>query len=467
MSIGPAVAAVGGSDFAVRTLEVVYALSLFGAIGALPALLRLVAQTVGYAKSSRRGATPPLRRGLLIAFAASLLGLQGCAHTMIGSRAPNRGGEPNTIRTLGTDGTFSDLSEQSVARRVQALRGGEAVAILALSGGGADGAFGAGALVGLTRAQSRSQFEVVSGVSAGALIAPYAFLGPAWDAQLVEIYTTGQAQHLLQPRALGALFGSSIYSGTPLHELVDHYATDAVIQAVAHEAAAGRLLLIVTTDVETGEPVVWDLGSIAMNGGQSARALFRDVLVASASVPGMFPPVVIRVNEQRAIFEEAHVDGSVSVPFFVLSGFNDRSHGPKVYVIVDGQLSEPSLAVPLRARSIVSRSVATGINHMTRTMLELTASNAYQQGAELLYSAIPSRYPTAAAFDFRAGTMRSLFEYGYECARAGRLWISAPGVDRPADPDQGLAAQRIPCPVDDEFLAYVPATVNASPQGGR
>jgi outer membrane scaffolding protein for murein synthesis (MipA/OmpV family) len=201
------------------------------------------------------------------------------------------------------------------SQRVRALHGGETLNILAMSAGGADGAFGAGALVGLTRSGSRPQFAIVTGVSAGALIAPYAFLGPAWDSQLVEIYTTGRAEHLLQPRGLGALFGS-VNRGRPLKELVDRYTTDALIQAVAREAAAGRLLLIVTTDVETGEPVVWDLGSIAMNGGANARTLFRDVLVASASVPGKLPPVIIRVHEQNTMTEEAHVDGIVSVPFF-------------------------------------------------------------------------------------------------------------------------------------------------------
>jgi predicted acylesterase/phospholipase RssA len=219
------------------------------------------------------------------------------------------------IRTLGADQTFSNLSAHSVAQRVRAQHGGETLNILAMSAGGADGAFGAGALVGLTRSGSRPQFAIVTGVSAGALIAPYAFLGPAWDSQLVEIYTTGRAEHLLQPRGLGALFGS-VHRGRPLKELVDRYTTDALIQAVAREAAAGRLLLIVTTDVETGEPVVWDLGSIAMNGGANARTLFRDVLVASASVPGKLPPVIIRVHEQNTMTEEAHVDGMVSVPFF-------------------------------------------------------------------------------------------------------------------------------------------------------
>jgi predicted acylesterase/phospholipase RssA len=230
------------------------------------------------------------------------------------------------IRTLGPDQTFSNLSAHSVAQRVRALHGGEVLNILAMSAGGADGAFGAGALVGLTRSGSRPQFAIVTGVGPGALIAPYAFLGPAWDSQLVEIYTTGRAEHL-QPRGLGAMFGSSANRGRPLKQLVDRHTTDALIQAVAHEAAAGRLLLIVTTDVETGEPVAWDLGSIAMNGGPNARTLFRDVLLASASEPGMLPPVIIRVHEQNTMTEEAHVGGMVSVPLFVPSVLTEMPEG--------------------------------------------------------------------------------------------------------------------------------------------
>ena len=373
--------------------------------------------------------------------AVSLLGLQGCAPQLVIREAKTspQTDAPNAIRTLGTDQRFSTVSAQSIARRLHALDTGKPLNILALSGGGADGAFGAGALVGLTRSGSRPQFSVVTGVSAGALIAPYAFLGPAWDEQLIDIYTTGRAEHLLQPRGLGALFASSTYSGTPLKELVDRYATDALIQAVAREAAKGRLLLVATTEVGTGEPVVWDLGSIAMNGGPGAKALFRDVLVASASIPGMFPPVVIRVQEQEALYDEVHVDGSITVPFFVplalaepLQDDIGRARGAAVYVIIDGRLSEEPLAVRLRARTILSRSVSAGLNHMLRTTLELTATNAELRGAKLKYAAIPITYPEAAAFDFRAETMRSLFRYGYECARADRLWISSQsaGSDR-------------------------------------
>jgi predicted acylesterase/phospholipase RssA len=396
---------------------------------------------------------------ITILLGASLLMLQGCAQTAVHEPASFQGAAPNAIRTLEPDQHFSTLPSQSVARRVREQRPGQPVNILALSGGGADGAFGAGALVGLTESALRPQFSVVTGVSTGALIAPYAFLGSEWDKQLVEVYTSGRAEHLLHSRGLGALFGSSVYSGTPLRELVDRYATDALIQAVAHEASTGRLLLVATTDVGTGEPVIWDLGSIAMNGGAGARALFRDVLVASASVPGLFPPVLIRVQEQQVLYEEVHVDGTIAVPFFVPLGFiqpsrdaRDRSQGTAVYVIVDGQLSEQAATIRLRTRSILSRSVSAGLSHMLRTTLELTATDAELEGAEFQFTAIPPAYPHLNSFDFGTPTMRSLFLYGYGCARAGRLWTSSPSAGPGAIGDNTAAAQPAQCPTDDESI---------------
>jgi predicted acylesterase/phospholipase RssA len=383
----------------------------------------------------------------------SLLALPGCAPIAIREQTAAQGKAPNAIRTLGIDQQFSTVSSQSVARRLLSQRMGQPVNILALSGGGADGAFGAGALVGLTQSGLRPQFSVVTGVSAGALIAPYAFLGPDWDAQLIEVYTSGRAEHLLQSRGVGALFGSSVYSGAPLRQLVDRYATDALIQAVAREASTGRLLLVATTDVGTGEPVIWDLGSIAMNGGPAARALFRDVLVASASVPGLFPPVVIRVQEQQVLSEEVHVDGTIAVPFFVPPAFVESAHGAAVYVIVNGRLSEQPAPIRLRTRSILSRSVSAGLDHMVRTTLELTATDAEHEGARFEFAAIPVAYPQLDSFDFRTPTMRSLFQYGYECAQAGRLWTSSRSVERDGENRDNTGAGRpIQCPADDEFI---------------
>lgn len=400
-------------------------------------------------------ATDAIRLFALLACTMSLIALGGCAPMAIrASSAPaaeEQGDSPQTVRTLQADQRFTEVPLSSLAQRLHARRPEEPVSILALSGGGADGAFGAGALVGLARSGTRPRFAVVTGVSAGALIAPYAFLGPDWDDQLTDAYTSGRAEHLLQPRGLGVLFGSSVYSGSPLAQLVDHYLTEALIKAVAREAAGGRLLLVATTNVDTGETVVWDLGSIALNGGSRAKAEFRDVLVASASVPGMFPPVIMRVPEHGASYEEAHVDGTATVPFLAPAALTSRP-ATAVYVLVDGSLSEQPLSVPLRFRSILSRSISTGLTHMVRTELELTAATTQLNGAGLEYSAIPVAYPTLAAFDFRASGMRSLFDYGYQCARAGRLWISQRTIGGDGQEAGPVANQGIRCPADDEFI---------------
>src|ERR1700733_6659054 len=344
-----------------------------------------------------------------------------------------------TFRTLGSDQQFSELSSVTAAEQLRATRAGRPLTILALSGGGAGGAFGAGAVAGLTHTGMRPEFDVVTGVSAGALVAPYAFLGPSWDAQLLDAFTGIAGDNLLQSRGLGVIFGSSVYSGRPLRQLVDAYVTDEMIQAVAREAAKGRLLLVATTDVASGESVVWDLGAIAKNGGSSARALICDVLVASASVPGMFPPVIIRVAEGGTNDDQAHVDGAATVPFFVPPALlqtagHARGARTAVFVIVDGSLSAGAQTTRLTARAILSRSIRVGLDHLLMTTLQLTAATAQLEGADLEYSSLPADYPLPDAFDFSARTRGPLFHYAYQCAESGRLWTALPSAD-----DKGTA----------------------------
>jgi predicted acylesterase/phospholipase RssA len=440
-----------------RIGDVVFALS---AVAGLPSTAALARQP---------GSPSPLRLPptILLTCLVCVLALQGCAGFVTSESTPSPHWQPPvnrpvTIRTLGSDQRFSQLSSATVAERLRTLHAGEPLNILALSGGGAFGAFGAGAMVGLTRSGSRPEFAVVTGVSAGALIAPYAFLGPTWDARLRDVYTSGAAGDLRQLRGLGAFFGSSLYSGKPLQQLVDTYASDEMVQAVAREADKGRLLLVATTDVATAEPVVWDLGSIARNGGPSARTLFRDVLVASASVPGLFPPVMIRVSEDGVPRDQAHVDGGTTAPFFVPPAFvqtasaaRDPSHRTAVYVIIDGPLGEASGATRLTTRAILSRSIHAGLNHLLRTTLELTAATAQLQGATLQYAAVPAAYPHVDAFDFRAATMRPLFSYADQCAQAGRLWTAFRNTGDDGETALGMTeAHSVPCPADDAFIGH-------------
>jgi predicted acylesterase/phospholipase RssA len=369
---------------------------------------------------------------------------------------------PMTIRVLNADGRFSDISSVAEAERLRAQHPGESLDILALSGGGAYGAFGAGAVAGLTRMGSRPDFTVVTGVSVGALIAPYAFLGPSWDADLLDVFAGAPGKEdLLQSRGLAAIFGSSLYSGKPLQHLVDAHLSDTMIQAIAREAEKGRLLLVATTDVVTGVPVIWDLGAIAQNGGPNARSLLRDVLVASASVPGMFPPVMIRVNKDGVPHDEAHVDGDATMPFFVPPAFMQTppeargTNHTAVYVIIDGPLGDAPKTTRLTTRAILTRSINAGLNQMLLTTLELTAATAQLQGATLQYSAVPITHPRGDPYDFRTAMMRPLSRYAYECAQAGRLWTPFVGTDDSSGTSRSIAeTQQAQCPADDASIRY-------------
>ena len=215
--------------------------------------------------------------------------LAGCAS--LGPQLPmDPAGDSETlsdvsgVRTLNANGEFETVPAQEVGRRLRAVLGERPMSILALSSGGASGAFGAGALVGATRAGNRREFAVVTGVSSGALLAPFAFLGPSQDLPLKSIFADGLTDGLLQPRGVSALFGSSLYSDQRLRKLIERYANDDMLAAIAAEAAKGRLLLVATTNFATGEPVIWDLGSIARYGGRDAKPLVQSLLLASASV---------------------------------------------------------------------------------------------------------------------------------------------------------------------------------------
>ena len=401
---------------------------------------------------------------LLVGFAC-LFALMGCAGLIVDYTTPSADLQPPAnlpmmIRTLGTDHQFSQVSSIIMANRLRALHAEEPLSILALSGGGNAGAFGAGAVAGLTLSGARPTFAVVTGVSVGALIAPYAFLGPAWDSRLLDAFTSEAEEKLLQPRGLGVIFGSSLYSGAPLKHLVDAYVSDMMIRAIAREADKGRLLLVATTDVATGAPVVWDLGAIAKNGGPAARTLFRDVLVASASVPGMFPPVIIHVEQDGVRHDEAHIDGDTTVPFFVPpafvqtpSGAVDGAHRTEVFVIIDGPLGDAARSMRLTARGILTQSIHAGLNHLLRTTLELTAATAQLEGADLQFSAVPAAYPTVDSFDFRAEVRRPLFRYAYDCARAGRLWTAFPRTANDNSTSRTMpSTQTVPCPADAPLI---------------
>ncbi len=300
--------------------------------------------------------------------------------------------------------------------------------LVALSGGGSNGAFAAGVMAGWTASGERPDMEVVTGVSTGALAAPFVFLGPDWDDKLAEAYTGGAASHLLQSQGLGAFFGSGIYSGEPLRKLVEHYIDESVIQAVAVEASKGRLLLVATTDLDAQRGVVWDMGAIAQHGGPEALDLFRAVLIASASVPGAFPPVLIPSEGGGQQFEEMHVDGGVATPFLALPetfwSFRDDTgalRGGRIYVIINGRISPGFKITRDSMGTVLSRSLDT----MMRTGLVNTLAGnrafAERNGITFLYATLPDD-GAADPLDFSVESMRRIYEIGRVGALDGSIW---------------------------------------------
>jgi predicted patatin/cPLA2 family phospholipase len=340
-------------------------------------------------------------------------------------------GFPSTVRFLGIDQRYQAAHSEEIQKRIRAAMGAGPLNILAISGGGSGGAFGAGALVGLDRRGERPPFAVVTGVSTGALLAPFAFLGPEWDQQLTEAYAGGRSERLLQSRRFGFLFRSSIYKGQPLIDLVDHFVTDALIQAVAHESAKGRLLLVATTYLDKGETVIWDMGAIATQGGEAARTLFRDVLVASASIPGLFPPVLIHVESSGVSYDEMHVDGGTTVPFFfapeiaeIMPITFDELRGANLYILINGQLIPPQKTTADKTVAILRQSFVAQLNQASRTALELSAAFAQLHGMNFRFSRIPSEYPFQGPLNFKSASMRALFKYAAGCAEEGNFWIT-------------------------------------------
>jgi hypothetical protein len=304
--------------------------------------------------------------------------------------------------------------------------------ILALSGGGAGGVFGAGAMKGLTLSGARPTFQIVTGVSTGALIAPFAFLGPDWDDELEAAYTGGASAQLLDSVGLFSLFRVGIVNDANLRKLVSDYISPELVAAVAAESAKGRILLVATTNLDAEAPVFWDMGAIARKGGEDARRMFIDVLVASSSVPGAFPPVMIPVRDSSGAHDEMHVDGGVTVPFFLFPDVAfisdekfEQLNGARIYVIVNGQLNPVQRSSRANTIAITLRASNVALTRMTRTELLLASSFAQRQGLTLRFTNIPGNYPFSGPFDFEAEPMRKLFDYATQCARSGRLWLSS------------------------------------------
>jgi predicted acylesterase/phospholipase RssA len=370
-----------------------------------------------------------------LAFLTAMLVLAGCSSLPRESYTASDAASSRVLN-LGELRRYADEPASMFLSTNVNPRGGP-LSYLALSGGGADGAYGAGVLNGWTAAGTRPEFSAVSGVSTGALIAPFAFLGPAYDATLRDVYTSGVAESLLNtPSIVRALFGSGLFGNTHLRELVARYVGHDMLAAIAVEHSKGRRLFIVTTNLDTQRTVIWDMGRIATIGSPQALDLFRDVLTASASIPVVFPPMLIDAQANGHRFQEMHVDGGVTAPvltlpeaFLLRNGAFARGLHMNIYVLVNDKVERDFQLVPDSTIDIAARASASVTKTQIRSVLYETYDFARHNNFGFNLTYIDKNLPSPASFGFEAGYMRTLYQYGYDKAKTGDFWAKAPPSD--------------------------------------
>jgi hypothetical protein len=317
------------------------------------------------------------------------------------------------------------------------------VEYLALSGGGPDGAIGAGLLAGWTKHGTRPEFEVVTGISAGSIIAPFAFLGPRYDRQLEEIWTQYETSEIITAQVLpGLLGGPSLADTTPLANLVARYVDRKLLRAIAAEYRRGRMLLVGTTNLDAQRPVIWNMGEIAASPHPKAVDLFRKVIMASAAIPGAFPPVHISVEIDGESFEEMHVDGGVTRQVFIapvqlrLSEFDALYGGRKpvrhIYIVTNGKVSPQFEAVKPTAIAIAARSIFTLTKTHNEGDIHRIWRMARDSGASFNLAAIPAGFNAKAKQAFDPEYQRALYAVGYRMGLAGGGWSRLPADLKPS-----------------------------------
>jgi hypothetical protein len=313
-------------------------------------------------------------------------------------------------------------------------KGRPVVNYLALSSGGDDGSFAAGVLVGWTRSGRRPRFEIVTGVSAGALIAPFAFLGPAYDKDLEGIWTGNASADLITPQPLALLLGGNALADTqPLADLIAKYVDRRLLNAIAREYRKGRLLLVATTNLDAQRPVVWNMGQIALNPSPEALTLFRQVLLASVSIPVTFPPVRIQVEAGDQLRDELHVDGGTTRKVFIvplqmslhsLEPFYSAPPQNRFYIIANTKLSPEWKPAEANLLGIAQSSLA-AVNkgHAAGDLFRLYLL-ATREGADFNLALIPSSFSLRPTRPFDPDYMAALFESGLR--HAGSQWLKRP-----------------------------------------
>lgn len=378
---------------------------------------------------------------LLIVVACAGPWLAGCSASATRLEAvPSGAGAVSFLRIPNArfDGDDGEALKQEIWQSLSREWPRLSSTMLALSGGQENGAFGAGLLMGWSERGDRPQFKIVTGTSTGALAAPFAFLGREYDWALRKIYTETQPGDVITSKRslLSAVNNDALMDNTSLSQSITKYLDAKILDRIAEEYDKGRLLLVSTTNLDTGKMVIWNIGAIAASGHPRRLELVRKVLLASAAIPGMFPPVMIDVTLDQAKHQEMHVDGGTVSQIFLyppslqLGSILQRDDGaarrPAAYLIRNGRASPEPEKVERKTLAIAGRAIETmitsnGVGDIYR-LYTMTERDHIDFNLALIGDDF--KQPQAGPFD--RAYMNKLFEHGLQKGRRGYAWQKVP-----------------------------------------
>lgn len=395
-------------------------------------------------------ASPILLVCIRTAVIVALIHLAGCSTTPARRPVPDDlanvahvpGMSPG-VRTWGDHFSleFQESAIQSISQTFAAYGDQPPTDMLAISGGGSNGAFAAGLLRGWSESGTRPTFRLVTGVSVGAVIAPFAFLGSEYDYKLQELAQTITDEKVNRPKPFPWNFtGDSVADARPLAALLASYYDEKLLRSIGAEHAKGRRLYIGTTELDSGRPIIWDLGAIAASGSPKALELFRQVILASAAIPVLWSPIYLEVEADGKRYEEMHVDGGVTaqtilygeaislpqVKRLVPASEISRKPRPIVYIIRNGKFTPDREVVAPKILNIATRSVSTLVGAQAVGDLYRLYEVCRRDGLEFRLASIPADMVIPNASPFDPTTIKALYARGYELGRAGYRWATAP-----------------------------------------
>ena len=314
-------------------------------------------------------------------------------------------------------------------------KSGSGLDILALSSGGADGAFGAGIMNGWTASGKRPKFDIVTGVSTGSLIAPFAFLGPEYDANITRLYTETKTSDLVQPKFFsGIVNGQSLFNTRRLRDVIKRELTDDLIDRIGDEYLTGRRLYVGTTHLDAAEPVIWNIGKIANYRSPAARKLVRDVLWASAAIPIAFTPVTFTVTDGQTTHTELHVDGGVTKEVFVYTpevpmrtiirklGLSQRKN--RIWLIYNDKLLPEYEPQRTGLLSLAERTIETLVKAQSIGDIKEVGALAKRDGLSVRVMLLPNEFEGESRELFDKEYMRAIYKIGFDLGKDPNNWSS-------------------------------------------